>query len=195
MMAIDLEAPRADDDLDATLLRGVADGDSAAFDELFQRYYPLLRRFLWRFCSDDAIDEVTSDTLLTVWRKARGFEGRSRVSTWIFGIAYRRALKAASAARRHDRARSIAIDPPDTSSDTARHETAQWVDQALDRLPAKQRAVVELTFFADLSYPEIAEIVGCPVGTVKTRMHKAKQTLKPALDRLATTLSLGGRHD
>lgn len=182
----------SDSDSDDDLLRGVSARDSRAFDTLFLRYYDRLRRFVWRFCAEESVDEVISDTMYTVWQKSPGFRGDSKVSTWIYGIAYRIAMKNQTRKRRYEEVLTTASHSSEESSslgtrpsDTGRFETAQWVKQALNALPRKQRDVVELTFFSDLPYQEIAEIVGCPVGTVKTRMHKARQTLRPVLEALS----------
>lgn len=182
----------SDDQSDGDLLRAVAARDSRAFDTLFLRYYDRLRRFVWRFCAEEAVDEVISDTMYTVWRKSPGFRGESKVSTWICGIAYRTAMKTQTRRRRYQEVLTtashlgdVAPSPSETQPDQKTFETAQWVEQALNALPRKQRDVVELTFFADLPYQEIAEIVGCPIGTVKTRMHKARQRLRPVLEALS----------
>ena len=181
----------SDDHSDDDLLRAVAARDSRAFDSLFLRYYDRLRRFVWRFCAEEALDEVISDTMHTVWQKAAGFRGDSRVSTWIYSIAYRTAVKNQSRRRRYEQVLDNARLEGSTNGDAqpGQHalETEQWVEQALNELPKKQRDVVELTFFADLPYQEIAAIVGCPVGTVKTRMHKARQRLRPVLEALSST--------
>jgi RNA polymerase sigma-70 factor (ECF subfamily) len=91
------------------LLRRIAGGDRAAFHDLFEAYYRRLSRFCTRLLNDpQLVEEVVNDTLMVAWRKAESFSARSRVSTWIFGIAYRLAMKAL--ASRQLRAREIGSD-------------------------------------------------------------------------------------
>src|SRR5579871_5384405 len=90
-------APSTDaaNESECDLLSRVAQADRAAFESLYRRYHPRLTRFLMRVTRrHDHIDDVINDTFWLVWRKAAEFRGSSRVSTWIFGIAYRCALRA-----------------------------------------------------------------------------------------------------
>src|SRR5271167_4297787 len=87
--------PTASEPVEVALLARVAGGDKAAFETLFRRYYPRLRRFLEQMMRQPhLVDEIVNDTMLVVWRKAETFNLRSKVSTWIIGIALRRGLKA-----------------------------------------------------------------------------------------------------
>jgi len=179
-----------DDDL---CLERVAGGDRSAFERLYRTYYPRVFGYVLRVCRrPELVEEVVSDTLLTVWRSAASFHGRSRVSTWVFGIAYRKTLK--RLARRGGRETQIAdadaAEPavlPVGSQRLERSELRAALDRALADLSPEQRAVVELAYFHDLSYPEVAEIVGCPVNTVKTRMFHARRKLRERLPELGVT--------
>ena len=92
------QLPDAADEI--ALIRQVAGGDMTAFETLFRRYYPRLRRFLERMTRrPHLVDEILNDTMLVVWRKAHTFNLRSKLSTWIIGIALRRSLKALDAGR------------------------------------------------------------------------------------------------
>ncbi|HEX4973046.1 MAG TPA: sigma-70 family RNA polymerase sigma factor [Steroidobacteraceae bacterium] len=168
------------------LLRQVATGDRVAFKELYLIYHRRLARFLMRMTSrHDLIEEVINDTLWTVWLKAGDFRGDSLVSTWIVGITYRRALKAL---RRHGAAtRPMLVDEtaavaPDVQ---AEDENRQWLGQALAELPLEQRMVMEFSYLMGHSCEEIAQIMQCPVNTVKTRMFHAREKLRRSLPRLA----------
>jgi len=171
-------APETDD---LALIDRVARGDRAAFDMLFCRYGPRLRRFLGRTTQGPhLIDEILNDTMLVIWRKAGSFEVRSKVSTWILGIAMRRSLKARKRAARapfldHEEPAEPATEPDEHLS---RKELRADLDRALESLSPQHRAVVELTHFEGYSYPEIAAILGCPVDTVKTRMFHARRRLR-----------------
>jgi RNA polymerase sigma-70 factor (ECF subfamily) len=167
------------------LLRQVAAGDRTAFKELYLIYHRRLARFLMRMTSrHDLIEEVINDTLWTVWLKAGDFRGDSLVSTWIVGITYRRALKAL---RRHGAARpmlaaeEVAVAPDAQLED----ENRQWLGQALAELPLEQRMVMEFSYLMGHSCEEIAQIMQCPVNTVKTRMFHAREKLRRSLPRLA----------
>lgn len=182
--------PVADPDL--ALLAGVAGGDRAAFDALYRRYHPRLYGYLLRLTRrPEVAEEAINDTLFVVWRKAAEFAGGSRVSTWIFGIAYRKGLKGLARLDRREQQGAPAaarepIAPGGPERDLDAGELARELAAALVHLPPEQRAVVEMTYFQDLPYREIAAIMRCPVNTVKTRMFHARRRLRellPALGR------------
>ena len=187
--------PRQHDE--AILLERVAAGDREAFAALYRRYQRPLAAYLARLTGRlEEVDELVDDTLLVVWHRAASFAGRSRPSTWIFGIAYRKGLK--SLERRARRLDGGALDDvaepverrtPEAASQ--RRETASAVNAALALLSPEQRAVVVLTYFQGLSYPEIAEVVDCPLGTVKTRMFHARRKLAALLPGLGVGAASG----
>jgi RNA polymerase sigma-70 factor (ECF subfamily) len=166
------------------LLRQVAAGDRTAFKELYLIYHRRLARFLMRMTSrHDLIEEVINDTLWTVWLKAGDFRGDSLVSTWIVGITYRRALKAL---RRHGAPRPMLVEEVAVAPDAQlEDENRQWLGQALAELPLEQRMVMEFSYLMGHSCEEIAQIMQCPVNTVKTRMFHAREKLRRSLPRLA----------
>ena len=182
----------ADDALDRELLDSVRDGNRVAFQQLYVKYYHLLLRFIYRITGQlEAAQEGVNDVMLVVWRSAAAFEGKSKVSTWILGIAYRKALKLRQGAKRWtERFKAADADSDELSGVAGEHsehtDLRDLLDHGMRNLPAKQRAVVELTYFYGYSYEEIAAIVDCPVNTVKTRMFHARARLKillPALGR------------
>lgn len=170
---------------DAALINRVADRDRDAFESLYRGYYPRLRRFIERVTRrPQLVDEIVNDTMYVVWRKAPSYNLRSKVSTWIFGIALRRALKAL---KRTDDPLDFA---PDESPDLigagpegllVQQESRASIVRALGALSPEHRAVIELTYFEGYSCAEIAEIVRCPVNTVKTRMFHARRRLRMLL--------------
>lgn len=166
------------------LLRLIAQGDRAAFRELYIAYHRRLARFLTRMTfRHDVIEEVINDTLWTVWLKAAEFRGESQPSTWIVGIAWRRALKALHASRA---ARTVPVDhvaAPDGAQTL--EEEREWIERALAELPLEQRTVLELCYLLGHSCEEIAAIMQCPVNTVKTRMFHARAKMRSSLPRLA----------
>ena len=180
-----------EDRIDAELLARVADRDRKALAELYHRYYHPLLRFIQRVTGDlEASQEGVNDVMLVVWTKASSFGGRSKVSTWIMGIAYRKAMKArlrlhkwASRFKAADWSETI---EPLTGIDGLTEQVAdrELIYRAIQQLPARQRAVIELTYVFGYSYREIAEIVECPENTVKTRMFHARNTLRKILPEL-----------
>ncbi|MEM7466945.1 MAG: RNA polymerase sigma factor [Pseudomonadota bacterium] len=185
------QAERALEDAEEkTLLVSVARGDRAAFDQLYRRYYPRLRDFIARMMPQklDAVDEVLNDTMYVVWTKASSFRQESRLSTWIFGIAYRKALKhfeRENRARLEQMPEEWVAQLDDASDHATAAQLQDSLEKAINKLPTAQRSVVELTYEYGYSYAEIAEIVGCPENTVKTRMFHARDKLRKILETLA----------
>ncbi|MEM1314507.1 MAG: RNA polymerase sigma factor [Pseudomonadota bacterium] len=175
-----------DRDADGALLAEVARGDRRAFRRLHERFHARLYGFALRTgLGADQADEATNDTLLAVWRSAATFEGRSTVATWIFGIAYRQAM------RRHRRTRlDRALLPLEDAPATAwadnvavlRVEQGADLAGAMARLDPEQRALVEMTYVWGFSVQEAADVVGCPPGTIKSRMARARHVLRRALE-------------
>nr|WP_229428958.1 sigma-70 family RNA polymerase sigma factor [Massilia sp. ST3] len=170
---------------EAWLVRRAAGGDRCAFESLYRLYFPRIARFLHRMTRNaQLIEEVANDAMLAVWQKAATFDGSCKPSTWIFAIAYRKACKALHA-----------LDEPlDASPDAWESEPGcqperlfeqlrlgDAVNAALDTLPLAQRAVFQLTFFHDMGYAEIADVMSCPVNTVKTRLFHARRRLAQLL--------------
>jgi RNA polymerase sigma-70 factor (ECF subfamily) len=178
-----------------TLLRKVATKDRKAFETLYHLYYRRLFGYLLKMTRRaELVEEVLNDVMLAIWKGAASFDGRSRPSTWIFGIAYHKALKALARRTEEqdgDPDRPDPVDRDEPESLAARRELAGVLGRALGALSAEQRAVVELTYYYGLAYSEIAEIVGCPVNTVKTRMFHARRRLKELLPGLGISGTAG----
>ncbi len=162
---------------DVRLLSRIADKDGEAFEALFDSYHPRLFTFLFRLTrSHGAAEELANDVLLILWKDASRFRGESKVSTWIFGIAYRQALA-------HLRKRKFKLVPfvdHDVTDDAngVRLEREDWVRRGIEKLPPKQKLTVMLVYFLGLSCEETAKASGVPVSTVKTRMYHARQKMK-----------------
>jgi RNA polymerase sigma-70 factor (ECF subfamily) len=177
-----------DDPADVELLDRVAQGDVGAFEALFRRYRPRLRRFLgFRTGHPELVDEMVNDTMLVVWRRARSFDLESRASTWIIGIALRIGLKA-SRVRPPWEALDLeaAADASGIPERQVAHKELQAsLRDALRLLSPDHRAVIELAYFHGSSCREIAQALDCPQETVKTRMFYARRRLKVLLAHLA----------
>lgn len=161
--------------------------DQAAFRALYGNYYQRLSRLLARMSvRREDIEEVINDTFWVVWSKAAEFRGASQLSTWIIGIAYRRALNALRRARLRPVA-DAAFDEESVSVGSSEDEEVnhQWLALGLERLPLEQRMALELTYTLGHSCEEVAAILDCPVNTVKTRLFRARETLKQVLPALA----------
>lgn len=182
--ANDISQPLPLDGVDAARMERIRCGDAAAFEALYTALYPRLFRFIYRLTRRaDLTEDLINETMLVVWEKPEGFNFNSKVSTWIFGIAYRKTLKAWSKGARS--AAHLSVDEmAEVLSDgkpsaTRQVELDNLMAAALDTLSPEHRAVIELTYQHGLPYQEIAEILGCPENTVKTRMFYARKKLQP----------------
>ena len=179
------------EEIELALLARTNLGDREAFRQLYAKYYHPLLRFIYRITGQvELAKEGINDVMLVVWTNGRSIHGRSMVRTWIMGIAYRKALKLVEKSRRwSDRITSVDFadwnEPSGPVTEpTASRDIEELLERGLRELPAKQRAVVELTYHYGYSYEEIAAIVGCPINTVKTRMFHARAKLKQLLPEL-----------
>ncbi|GAB4530503.1 MAG: sigma-70 family RNA polymerase sigma factor [Anaerolineales bacterium] len=170
---------------DDDLLQHAAKGDQLAFEQLYLRHSPAAFRYLHNLLRrEEAAEEILQETFLAVWEQAALFEGRAKVKTWIFRIARNKAISWLRAHRDtvplDDRLSLSARLSPKLSP-----EDADALRQALNDLSPKHREVLELAFGQGLSYNEIALVLSCPVGTVKSRV-------KYALERMGSLLGRNG---
>ena len=181
--------PRAghDDDLrlHLTVLRCQA-GDEDAFRALLGEFGGRTLRYLRSLVEDDA-DDVQQEVWLSVYRSVASLANPGAFRTWLFSTTRRRAI---DHLRRRRRERELLVDSTDASGepvdasadDPAMEDPGRGaLDDLLAGLPPPQREVLLLRFQDELSYAEIALVVGCPVGTVKTRIHHAKRKLQELL--------------
>jgi RNA polymerase sigma-70 factor (ECF subfamily) len=181
-----LEGVAAAPEDEALWIRRIAGGDRGAFEDLYRAYRRKLFGYLLRQVGDPGLaEELAADVLVEVWKGASGFRGDSRPSTWILGIARHKALDA----RRRRPPQTVDVEKadqvPDRSegpdAEVAHNRRRATLRRALTSLPPEQREVIDLTFFEGFSYPEIARLVSCPIGTVKTRMFYARKKLEALL--------------
>jgi RNA polymerase sigma-70 factor (ECF subfamily) len=176
-------------DRDLELVARIATGDRRAFEALFRQYGERVFRYAHRLINDvTKAEEVTNDVMLKVWKSAPRFEGRSRVSTWILGITRHLALNAVRRKQidtvEMDDAGAVADEGqmgPGAGVERDRETLRQGIRTSLGQLSCDHRDVIELTFFHGLTYQEIADVVGCPENTVKTRMFHARKQLQRLL--------------
>ena len=174
---------------DLELLRGVARHDRAAFEQLYTRYHLRLTRFLMRLTDNyGTVEEVVNDTMFVVWQKAATFREGSAVSTWIIGIAYRRALKTlkqGDAARRNELSENELPVFDGAFGEEMSRDQRDWVLAGFAQLSLEHRMALLLTYYMGHSCEEIAAIADCPVNTVKTRLFHARARLRTLLPTLA----------
>jgi RNA polymerase sigma-70 factor, ECF subfamily len=176
------ESPKVSD---PELLAAIGTGDRRALEELYLSYHRRLARFLARFTPRyENAEEIINDTFLVVWQNAKDFRRASLVSTWIFGIAYRTALKSLRRQKNHAAARSLDECPEQTVDPAMETEVQDWVLQGLEKLPHEQRLTLELAYNMGYSLEEIAAMTDAPVGTVKARMYHAREKLRMYLPAL-----------
>lgn len=170
-------------DSDQDLILRVAKGDRLAFRTLYARHNIRVFRFILRFIKDEGqAEDLIGEVFLDVWRQADRFEGRSSVSTWILGMARFKALsslrKTTEAELDEEQAAAIAdeADTPETVSQKL--DKAKAIRRCIDQLSPEHREIVDLVYYQEKSISEVAEIVGIPENTVKTRMFYARKRLQ-----------------
>ena len=172
---------------DEKLMAQIATGEQAALRTLFTRHYSRVYRFVSRFVKDrDAVEEVVNDTFLIAWQQAPRFEGRSRVATWLLGIARYRALGAVKARQAHpesmEQHEATLVDPSErVDARMQREDSSHYLKRCLAMLPREQALLIELHYFSDKSLKEAAVLTGVPLNTVKTRMFLARKKLATML--------------
>ncbi|PNY81929.1 RNA polymerase sigma factor [Deinococcus koreensis] len=165
-------APPGDD---LAHLRRVQAGDQGALRALYDAHHAGLYRFLRASLGREDAEEVLQDVFVTAWQRAGTFRGASTVSTWLYGIA-----------RNHARNRSRQVKVTWELQESDALHSPEQLDflaalQAVRRLPTKEREVVELVSLGELSLQEAAQVLGVPLGTVKSRQHAARAKLRAEL--------------
>jgi RNA polymerase sigma-70 factor (ECF subfamily) len=171
------------------LLRAVARGDEKAFGRLYDMVAPRVYGLVRRVLRDPAqAEEVAQEVLVEVWRTAARFDSaRGSATAWVFTIAHRRAVdRVRSEQAAADRTMKVGVASVDTPYDAVADEVAgrlerQQVRRCLDDLTDLQRQAVTLAYYQGHSYPEVADLLGAPLPTVKTRMRDGLIRLRDCL--------------
>jgi len=171
---------------DEVLIGRIANGDRLAMQVLYVRHHVRVFRFVVRLVRDEATaEDLISEVFLDVWRQAGRFEGRSAVSTWMLAIAR---FKALSALRRRpdqelDEETAGAIEEPsdDPGAALEKKDKSAMIRKCLTGLSAEHREIIDLVYYHEKSVEEVAEIVGIPQNTIKTRMFYARKRLAELL--------------
>jgi RNA polymerase sigma-70 factor, ECF subfamily len=187
---------------DAGLVEQCRRGDPSAFDEIVRRYKDRIFNVVFRFLGDreDALD-VCQEAFMRAYRAVDGYEGKAQVYTWLHSIAANLARNRLRDRGRKGRDKGVSLEALQaaapgaaqqaeatryTPSDVAiSHETEELLQQCLEELPDNCRMTFVLRTVEDLSYEEIAEVMGCPPGTVKSRLNQARRMLRDRLRELA----------
>jgi len=171
---------------DEVLIGRIANGDRLAMQVLYVRHHVRVFRFVVRLVRDETkAEDLISEVFLDVWRQAGRFEGRSAVSTWMLAIAR---FKALSALRRRpdeglDEETAGAIEEPsdDPGAALEKKDKSAMIRKCLTGLSAEHREIIDLVYYHEKSVEEVAEIVGIPQNTIKTRMFYARKRLAELL--------------
>ena len=189
------------EDTDKALVRRVQAGDSRAFDLLFMRYQHRINSLVSRYVrSAEDVEDITQDAFIKAYRALPRFRGESAFYTWLYRIAVNTAKNhLASSSRRLQEVEietdgsetgqvAQALADPDGPEGALRSDQLrQAVDHAISALPADLRSALTLREFDGLSYAQIADVMDCPVGTVRSRIFRARESvdaaIQPLLDR------------
>ena len=177
-------APEAVDAKERALLKRIANNDHMAMHRFVLLYETRLTHFLRRFTRrHELVEEIVNDTMFFVWKGANNFRFESRVSTWVIGVAYRRAMCTFRGESRRRIGGAHLAEGDEWPSDEVqdRLETSEWLESELVKLPLEQKTALELMYHVGYSCKEVAKIMGCPTGTVKTRIFHARRKLRFAL--------------
>lgn len=187
-------------DVDLALVRRVQNGERAAFDLLVIKYQRRIMRLLSRMIDDPAeVEDIAQEAFIKAWRALPQFRGDSAFYTWLYRIAVNTARTALAARQRRpmvqaglETTEGETFSPDDSLTDNntpesaaVSREIAHTVNLAIEDLPEDQRTAIVLREIEGMSYEEIAQIMQCPIGTVRSRIYRAReaiaQRLRPVL--------------
>jgi RNA polymerase sigma-70 factor (ECF subfamily) len=170
---------------DDCLMERIRERDVHALEELYRTYNSRLTAYLMRLVPrPQIIEEAIDDTMMAIWDRPDSFRGDCGLSTWLFTIAYHKAL---TALRRRDRPveapETISIDCDEAGPDEElrRERVNLLLSSAISKLAPDHRTVIDLSYFHEMDYREISQIMACPINTVKSRMFYARRQLRRIL--------------
>lgn len=172
---------------DLDLIHRMQAGDDDAVRDLYALHGQRLYAYALRLTNDPATaEDVTQQTLVTAWRTARTFRGEGRLIAWLLGIVHHTAMKALRGSTHYlDEVaeETVSEDQPSPEEQAQVRDERRWVRQGLQSLSSEHRAVLELVFYQGLSLNEAADVLKCPIGTVKSRLSYARNHLRGVLSR------------
>jgi RNA polymerase sigma-70 factor (ECF subfamily) len=171
---------------DEALIASIAHGDKRAMQVLYARHSVRVFRFIVRLTGNASLaEDMLSEVFLYVWRRAEAFEAKSKVSTWLLAIARYKAISALRRGRDEplDDARAAAVEDPADNAETVVHaqQRSALIRRCLTQLSPAHRQVIDLVYYHEKSVEEVAQVVGIPVSTVKTRMFYARARMAELL--------------
>lgn len=172
-------------DIDQVVVQSLIAGEDRAYEAVVDMLYESVYRFALRLCGDSATAaDVTQETFLAVWENIGSFKGKSRFTTWVFGIAYRQFLRIHEKRTAENTALGKWQDPrpSEPQGPPWRVDESLWIRDVVAGLPDIYRHVVLLVHVHGLNYREAAQVLGVPLGTVKSRMNSAYVLLRSRLE-------------
>jgi RNA polymerase sigma-70 factor, ECF subfamily len=175
--------------VDADLLDQIAEGDKAAMQVLFARYSRRVRHFVLKLVRDEALaEDLTNEVFVEVWRSAHRFKGNSQVLTWILSIARFRTISSLRRCRDDELDDAAAAALPDPADDpeiaVQKKDRVAILRKCMSHLSRAHREVIHLAYYQDKSVGELAEILGVPTNTVRTRMFNARKRMSKLLQEV-----------
>jgi RNA polymerase sigma-70 factor (ECF subfamily) len=175
-------------EVELDLLKRVSNGDETAFRKLYDQTYGVVKFYLKRQIRDESlIDDVLVETYAAVWKGAGNFKGKSKVTTWIIGIARNLAFKELRKVKYHENIDDYRDIANGTIPNAEPLDRRRILKKAIGGLTTKHREVLDLVFFHEMTYPEVSALLGIPVNTVKTRIFYAKSALKKRFKKMGIT--------
>lgn len=170
-------------DPDNRIIEAVRDGDTEAFGNLVNRYEDFVFTLILRMVrSEDMARDIAQETFLRAYRGVRRFELRSSFKTWLYRIAYNTALSHI----KREKMEIKEVESTEPSFNTApSHSLKLTLEKLIGKLKPELQSVIIFHYYDDLKYEEIAEVLQCPIGTVKIRLYRAKYELKKLWARYA----------
>ena len=193
-------------DSDTLLVERTIAGDQKAFELLVIKYQRRIQRLIGRMVRDvDLVEDIAQDTFIRAYRALSQFRGEAQFYTWLYRIAVNTAKKALMDLKRNPTVSENSFKSADddetspvenelTTSETpeavlASKEIAEMVNSAMDTLPEELRQTITLREIEGLSYEEISEIMSCPIGTVRSRIFRARETISQKIRPLLESQS------
>ena len=179
-----------------TVLRCQA-GDRTAFTRLYEQYDDRLRRYVAGLGMGDAVDDVVQEVWVTVFRRIAHLSNPGAFRQWVYRIARSRVFDALRRVRRRDVLQTaVALEAAAQEADEITSDaSAQEVESAMAELSPHHREVLQLRYFEDLPYSEIASVVGCSIGTIRSRLHHAKSAPREVLIKLGREARESGKEE
>jgi len=180
---------------DFDLIKSCIPDNQHAFEALYHRYEKRVFRYVMTVVADATLaEEILVEVMLAVWKGLKTFQGQSKVSTWIFGIAHHKAvdgLRKVTSQQRGGVPIEDILESPDSKDgpleETNKNRLAELTNRAMMNLSSDHREILHMAFYEGQSYPEISGTLDIPVNTVKTRVYYAKQQLKKILQQHSVT--------